>query len=128
LSLSIVVHGQTNNTITFTLSAITCNGINQKIGDSCKFKLNIAIPAGNSTTMYLEIFPSDLNTSYAQLCRPAITYNSTKLTFNLPQPIMLSDYLSKSQVRQIFLFSIILNLYSIFTLWNRMWVQRTFLK
>ena len=99
MSLSTIAFAQTNGTIIFTLSALTCNGTSQKRGDSCRYNLNIAIPAGNSTTMYLEVFPSDLNSSLAQLCKPTINYNSTQLSFTLPQPVMLSDYLSKSQVR-----------------------------
>ena len=82
------------------MTAITCDAANQtvKVGDLCQFKLTIGIPAGNITTIYIEIFPSDLNTTYAQLCKPSIQYDNAKLSLTLPQPQMIGDYLSKSQV------------------------------
>ena len=104
LSFLSFAKAQSNGSFTFTLTSYSCNSTNvTTIGDLCTFTLSIGVPAGNSSDLYVEIFPSDLNTSYAQLCKPSISIDTTGFpTLLQPQPQMISDFLSYSQVLKVF--------------------------
>ena len=78
----------------------SCTSNSFKIGDTCQFTLSIDIPSGNSTTLYIELFTSDLNSSYAQICKPSISIDAPGFPgLAIPSVDMVSDFISKSQVK-----------------------------
>lgn len=93
------IDAQSSMTIVLLRSAQCNTTTTFKAGDTCQYILSIGIPASNITTLYVEFFTSDVNSSYALVSQPKISIDTVAFPALTAPPVkMVTDFLSGSQV------------------------------